>query len=105
MKTYVYNKPYFKVEELPDGQINTTITKREKVIYQVETEPGFIIVNGFRMKVKDDCEFVYKLQKTQIKAIGGEKGLFGWIFQHYPDRFRECMTIEVLKHIVKCGKK
>ena len=42
---------------------------------------SIITVNNNKYKVKDDFDYVYKVQKTQIKAIKGIEGLYNHIVE------------------------
>lgn len=48
-----------------------------------------ISANGKIIKVKPDSDFVYSLQKTQIKAIGGARGLFRFL-ENIAENSRVC---------------
>lgn len=50
------------------------------------------------VKVVEDREFVYKLQKTQVKAIDGANGLFNFIDKALFECFMDSMAWKVLRH-------
>lgn len=51
------------------------------------------------IKVVDDSEFVYKLQKTQIRARGGAEGLYNWMVRTLEKDFAICFVYKVLDWI------
>ena len=54
--------------------------KRKGGTITFDIENSIVIANsGKKLKVVDDYEFTYKIQKTQIKASGGIKGLLKFI--------------------------
>lgn len=50
------------------------------------------------VRVITDSEFVYKLQKTQIKANGGAVGLFEFIDKALFENFMSTMAWKVLRY-------
>lgn len=52
-----------------------------------------IVVNNKSMRVVEDYEFTYKLQKTQIRAIGGAKRLV----EQVQRGIAECNDIAVIR--------
>lgn len=55
------------------------------------------------IKIIEDCEFSYKLQKTQVRAAGGASGLFGFINRALTENFMECKAWYVLNYcFFKC---
>lgn len=52
---------------------------RITINHEVSYTDTHIIVNGHKMKVKEDNECVYKVQKTQIRAMDGAEGLFNFL--------------------------
>lgn len=88
----------------------TTYNREEKQIehiadwsFTVYPEDNYHITvsrNGVvkTVKVITDSEFVYKLQKTQIKARGGAKGLFEFIDKALFEDFMASLAWKVLRH-------
>ncbi len=78
-----------------------TIYKRfPSTFFNVEISDEEIIVNGHKMKLVSDHEFVYKLQKTQIKTMGREQ------FERFLKAdYASCLVEEVCEHVVKNGKR
>ena len=56
------------------------------------------------VKVVECSDFVYKLQKTQIKAIGGATGLFEFIDEHLSEKFAECWAYQIMDHAIDVMK-
>lgn len=52
---------------------------RTTITYEISYTETHIIVNGHKMKVKKDSLYRYKAEETQIRAIGGAKGLFNFL--------------------------
>lgn len=52
---------------------------RTTITYEISYTDTHIVVNGHKMKVKEDYVYTYKLQKTQIRAIDGAEGLFNFL--------------------------
>jgi hypothetical protein len=50
------------------------------------------------VKVVPDIEFVYKLQKTQVRAIGGAEGLYNFLDRELFECSTSCMAWKVLRH-------
>ena len=48
------------------------------------------------VKVTNSSDFVYKLQKTQIKARDGAEGLYKYLVNCYENKFCECLADKVL---------
>lgn len=55
------------------------------------------------MKVIENGEYIYKLQKTQIKAIGGAKGLYSYMKREVEDEC-PCFVNIICKWIDERGK-
>lgn len=78
-----------------------TIYKRfPSTFFNVEISDEEIIVNGHKMKLVSDHEFVYKLQKTQIKTMGRER-----LERFLKADYASCLVEEVCEHVVKNGKR
>ena len=54
----------------------------------------------FWVKVKTDNEYTYKIQKTQIKAKGGSKGLFEFFKWCYKEDILESSANIIIKNII-----
>lgn len=72
--------------QLPNGQqkhVETSRTINNWIIAIYPDNNSLISITKDRetrtYKVKEDSEFIYSVQKTQIKAINGAKGLFDYI--------------------------
>lgn len=52
------------------------------------------------VKVVNDLEFTYKLQKTQIKAKGAAPGLFKFIDESLYNNFGACLAWKIIDHII-----
>lgn len=70
-------KGIFKTEPVGNGQVKSIKTGEKKIqyTYKITESNDTIEINGKKYKVVNDREFAYKIQKTQIKAISGAKGL------------------------------
>jgi len=53
------------------------------------------------IKVKEDHEFTYKIQKTQIKANNGAAGLVDFIQEAYTLNYCECGVNIIIKAILE----
>ena len=60
------------------------------------------IMNGksVKRKVVDNFDYVFKVQKTQIKAEGGAKGLFDRINKSFTEQFMESTFRNMIKKVV-----
>lgn len=47
------------------------------------------------IKVYDNSEFVYKLQKTRILARGGAEGLYKWMKTEIEEYFAVCLVHKI----------
>lgn len=56
------------------------------------------------VKVIECSDFVYKLQKTQIKAIGGATGLFEFLDKHLTENFATCWAYQIMDHVIDVMK-
>lgn len=52
------------------------------------------------VKVKEDFEYSYKLQKTQIKAVGGARGLYDFIQRHVIDNFAMVYVTRLYNYVI-----
>ena len=61
------------------------------------------IMNGksAKRKVVDDMDYVFKIQKTQIKAINGAKGLFDRVNEAFTEQFMESTFRNMIKKVVE----
>lgn len=55
-------------------------------------------------KVVDDPEFTYKIQKTQVKANGGARGLLSWIdkWSHHGETSESLIDIFLRQLLENC---
>ena len=60
------------------------------------------IMNGksVKRKIIDDMDYVFKIQKTQIKAMNGAKGLFDRINKSFNEQFMESTFRNMIKKVV-----
>lgn len=60
------------------------------------------IMNGksVKRKIVDDMDYVFKIQKTQIKAMNGAKGLFDRINKSFTEQFMESTFRDMIKKVV-----
>ena len=60
------------------------------------------IMNGksVKRKIIDDMDYVFKIQKTQIKAMNGAKGLFDRINKSFTEQFMESTFRNMIKKVV-----
>ena len=86
-------------EKLGKMQHRTIYKKLPSTFFNVEVSDEEIIVNGHKMKLVYDREFVYKLQKTQIKTMGREH-----LERFLKADYASCLVEEVCEHVVKYGK-
>lgn len=77
----------------------------ESIFVHFDFDAGTITVNGNTLPVIDDSDFVYKVLKTKVRAIGGVKGLYNHILEsmHVESPFNT-MTFRVLCKIGKLEK-
>lgn len=61
------------------------------------------IMNGksVKRKVVNNMDYVFKIQKTQIKAMNGAKGLFDKINKSFTEQFMESTFRGLIKKIVE----
>ena len=57
------------------------------------------------VKVVNDLEFTYKLQKTQVKAKNAAYGLYKFIDDCLYNHFMECSAWKILDYIIDDMKK
>jgi len=73
--------------------------------YNIEFTDDAITVNGKTMKVKFDWDYTFKLQKTQIKARDGGKGLEKFMRDCAEGRFpAECFVSKICGWVVENGR-
>lgn len=48
------------------------------------------------IRVDEDIEFVFKLQKTKIRAAGGASGLVAWMTKRVEQNFAICFVEKIL---------
>lgn len=53
------------------------------------------------IKIVDDPKYVFKLQKTQIRARGGASGLFNFIDDCLTEKFGESWAWRIIDHVLK----
>ena len=79
-----------------------------KDLYEVKYDDSDVntlefIMNGksVKRKIIDDMDYVFKIQKTQIKAMNGAKGLFDRINKSFIEQFMESTFRNMIKKIVE----
>lgn len=87
-------------EHLGKMQHKVVYKKLSSTFFNVEISDEEIIVNGHKMKLVYDHEFVYKLQKTQIKTMGRER-----LERFLKADYASCLAEDVCEHVVKYGKR
>ena len=87
-----------------------TITKQEesKGFYTIAIYPQdknhLTISHGEKyatIKIIDDSDYVFKLQKTQIRARGGAAGLFTFIDDCLSEKFGESWAWKIIDYVLK----
>lgn len=74
-----------------------------KLCIEKTNEDNSFIRNWY--KVVDDSEYSYKIQRTQIRAINGAKGLFKHFKRCIDEKFAiECWVVDPLENILKTVK-
>ena len=53
-----------------------------------------------KRKIVEDYDYVFKIQKTQIKAMNGSKGLFDRINKSFTEQFMESTFRGLIKKVV-----
>lgn len=53
-----------------------------------------------KRKIVEDYDYVFKIQKTQIKAMDGAKGLFDRINKSFNEQFMESTFRNMIKKVV-----
>lgn len=73
----------------------------------ITVKDNFLIVETAEkkaeIKVIEDCEYIYKLNKKTIKARGGAAGLKSWIEKCYNDNFCIALANKVVNFIIEKG--
>lgn len=61
------------------------------------------VMNGktVKRKIVEDMDYVFKIQKTQIKAINGAKGLFDRVNEAFTEQFMESTFRNMIKKVVE----
>lgn len=79
-----------------------------KDIYEVRYDDSdvntleFIMNNkSVKRKVVNNMDYVFKIQKTQIKAMNGAKGLFDRINKSFTEQFMESTFRNMIKKVVE----
>jgi hypothetical protein len=92
-----YNRDTGKIEHMHDYTI---------AIYPGNNDIITITRDGKykTVKVVECSEYCFKLQKTQIKAIGGATGLFKLIDEHLTEKFAECWAYQIMNHAIDVMK-
>lgn len=61
----------------------------------------FVLNNkSVKRKIVEDFDYVFKIQKTQIKAMNGAKGLFDRINKSFNEQFMESTFRNMIKKVV-----
>lgn len=89
-----------------EGHYNMETKQTEKVadwsfsIYPGDNKHFTVYRDGVvkTVRIVEDSEFVYKLQKTQVKARDGAEGLFKFVDDELARCSASCMAWKVLKH-------
>lgn len=76
-------------------QFRTVKIGEQTTVYNYVAEENALIINGAKYKVVEDFEFTIKIQKSQIKAVGGASGLLDFLT-------RETLDSWELKIIERC---
>ena len=78
-----------------------------KDIYEVRYDDSdsntleFVLNNkSVKRKIVEDFDYVFKIQKTQIKAMNGAKGLFDRINKSFNEQFMESTFRNMIKKVV-----
>lgn len=78
-----------------------------KDIYEVKYNDSdsntleFVLNNkSVKRKIVEDYDYVFKIQKTQIKAMNGAKGLFDRINKSFNEQFMESTFRNMIKKVV-----
>lgn len=66
-------------------------------IYTTDENNSYIIINGAKYKVKENREFAIKIQRTQIQAKDGAKGLLKFLTEQ-----SDCMDNWEIKILTNC---
>lgn len=84
----------------PDTKQSDFVAKWSFSVYPGVNNCMTVCRNGVAktVKVSDDDLNVYKLQKTQVKAIGAASGLFKFLDDALFNGFAECLAWKVLNH-------
>lgn len=104
MKIFEFTETTFDVEKrkniniadwsvVPSGLHNNSI-----IIQKITptTKKGDIIKKV--IKVEDCDEYIFRVLKTKIKAIGGAEGLVNWMLQCQKENFMMCKVKQVLNY-------
>ena len=102
----VYNLRVFDVvqdnlELYKDEEGHTQINHLKPTVYHVEVSEDFIMVNGFRLKIKEKTSYTVMLRKTFVGAASAEALSFflqdqGWKHSGWHEK--------ICKHIIENGK-
>lgn len=103
----VIEKINFVLEEREDGinektgkmMYRSVYKKNPSTFFDVEISNKEISVNGYKMKLVYDGEFLYKLQKTQIKTMGRE-----CLERFFKNNYADERKVDICEHIIKYGK-
>ena len=87
--------------------IYKTMNIFNKDIYEVRYDDSdsntleFVLNNkSVKRKIVEDFDYVFKIQKTQIKAMNGAKGLFDRINKSFNEQFMESTFRNMIKKVV-----
>ena len=81
LKSFSYNIKPSIINKIVNKNIDFDTLENEPLNISWDVEKNLLIINNKKIKVIDDNEFTYKLQKTQIKAKNGIKGLVKFLIQ------------------------
>lgn len=79
-----------------------------KDIYEVRYDDSysntleFVLNNkAIKRKIVEDYDYTFKIQKTQIKAMNGAKGLFDRINKSFTEQFMESTFRGLIKKVIE----
>lgn len=86
---------YYSATTADNRKISFTNIGNNTLLLQEDFENGTFRKKA--IKISESVEFCYQIQKTQIKARDGAKGLYSYLVNCYENRFCEGLADKVLR--------
>ena len=91
-----YNMEKRQIEKVADWAVVPTMNNNSIIVQKItpQYKKGDVIKKVFKVENCDD--FVYKVMKTKIKAIGGAEGFVDWMQKCKDENIMTCYVTNAL---------